>query len=193
MMFFKTAPLLTHAEQHKLKRKTSNGADPSQQDNYIITHYGLEYYTPVTESSSSSVQLHNDGYFTAEVIPVDPKTGEELKTINNLYVPLHTGYSIGAQQPFANDRKATNSLENDHQPQSTNIAKQSPPTSKYKFEKKYKFKNADAAKKNSTSRVTSQVIGIGEDAKTKINSDDANKRIKQVTTVAAENEKFSPK
>ncbi|XP_065199915.1 uncharacterized protein LOC135831400 [Planococcus citri] len=192
IMFFKT-PLLTHAEQQKLKRKANNAAaaDPSQQENYIITHYGLEYYTPVTESSSS-VQMHNDGYFTAEVIPVDPKTGEELKTINNLFVPLHTGYSIGGhhqpdkQYAVANDRKSTN----DHQSQPTNIAKQ-------KFDKKFKYKNADAAKKNSTLRATSQSVGAGsgsgEDNKStrKINADDNSKRIKQVSTVVAvDNVKF---
>lgn len=71
----------------KTQRKLNN-----QNENYIITHYGVEYYTPFTDTEAP---VHNSGYYTAEVIPVDVNTGEELKTVKNLFVPMHTGYSIG--------------------------------------------------------------------------------------------------
>lgn len=74
-------------------------AHPSDQgDNYIITHYGREYYTPATDSS---VQPRKSGYFTADVIPVDPNTGEELSPSKNIFVPMHTGYSIAGAGAFA--------------------------------------------------------------------------------------------
>lgn len=77
---------LTDAD-NKSQRKLND-----KNDNYIITHYGVEYYTPVIDTETP---IHNSGYYTAEVIPVDVNTGEELKTIKNLFVPMYSGYSIG--------------------------------------------------------------------------------------------------
>ncbi len=72
----------------------SEGGKPRsnpKDDNYIITHYGKEYYTPVR---STEFQMREGGFFTAEVIPVDVKTGQELKSVKNVFVPMRTGYTV---------------------------------------------------------------------------------------------------
>lgn len=137
-----------NADSSKNQRKVNDAGD-----NYIITHYGREYYTPATESS---LQMQKSGYFTAEVIPVDVNTGEELRPGKDIFVPMHTGYSITSntasqqqQQQTPNHRKIeTNIKPSDGSPHQWNkestaaetSAKENIDNGKSKIPKKFKTK-----------------------------------------------------
>lgn len=112
---FLKLPAVTHADEKAQPRKLSALAsapvDPNGGENYIITAYGYEYYTPVPDTE---MQIHNNGYYTAEVIPVDVKTGAELKPEKNLFVPLHTGYTIGVSDEVVEPENFEN-YQFDHQ------------------------------------------------------------------------------
>lgn len=135
---FRTSSAISN-EKNQRKLDDGNG------QNFIITHYGLEYYTPVDEAA---MQKLNTGYFAADIIPVDVNTGEELKSVKNLYVPLHTGYSIGVGNEDANisahDRK---NEDGDRSKQVIKVFKQSPYSERQSNEKKFKSKHASIRKK----------------------------------------------
>lgn len=141
---------LINADSSKNQRTAND-----QGDNYIITHYGREYYTPVTESNS---QPHKSGYFTAEVIPVDVNTGEELRPGKDMFVPMHTGYSIASntahRQPQNHKKIETNIKSSVISPQwnkesaaAETSATETIDGSKSKIPKKFKTKVALGVKK----------------------------------------------
>ncbi|XKL61347.1 hypothetical protein PGB90_008404 [Kerria lacca] len=103
--------VIVKTSQGDVSDKTKQKLD-NPNENYIITHYGVEYYTPVVDVT---IQPYKSGYFKAEVIPVDINTGEELKTVKNIFVPMHTGYSIGVD-----DNSRNNALEYDKNYKITN-------------------------------------------------------------------------
>lgn len=144
-----------NADSSKNQRKSND-----QGDNYIITHYGREYYTPATDSDT---QPHKSGYFTAEVTPVDVNTGEELRPVKDIFVPMHTGYSITSnsadqqhQQPQNHKKIETNIKPSVSSPQwnkestaAETSAKENIDSSKSKIPKKFKTKvNFGVKKKN---------------------------------------------
>lgn len=158
----------------KSQRKPSD-----QNENYIITHYGKEFYTPVTDIESAA-QHSKSGYYTAEVIPVDIHTGEELKSVKNLFVPMHTGYSIGVTDDADHNSNSAFNLLNrgkkfevpTSQPQDEFFAKED---TKSKIPKKFvKSKYATASKK-----IAPHYEASGSNTATTILDDPIQQRVKK--------------